>query len=68
VRKNGKGKEAENRPGSGLREEEGVDDEVRSPVSVVGPGHPIVGDADAQAVEDPVTPPVDVQDEEERGE
>jgi hypothetical protein len=64
VRKNGKGKEAETRPGSGLREEEGVDDEVRSPVSVVGPGHPIGGDADAQAGEDPVTPPVDVQDEE----
>ena len=59
-----KGKQAEKeRPGSGLREEEGVDDEVRSPVSVVGPGERVVvvegggSGGDAQGGDEPVTPP-----------
>jgi hypothetical protein len=71
VRKGGKGKEVaetKERPGSGLREEEGVDDEVRSPVSVVGPGQRFVGGGDgsvgdAQAGDEPVTPPEDAQSE-----
>jgi len=67
VRKGGKGKEAEKeRPGSGLREEEGVDDEVKSPVSVVGPGQRFVGgggSGDAQAGDEPVTPPEDAHSE-----
>jgi hypothetical protein len=51
-----------------LREEEGVDDEVRSPVSVVGPGQRIMGGdgasgGDAQAGDEPVTPPEDAQSE-----
>jgi hypothetical protein len=51
-----------------LREEEGVDDEVRSPVSVVGPGQRFVGGGDgsvgdAQAGDEPVTPPEDAQSE-----
>jgi hypothetical protein len=60
VRK-GKGKEEKDRPGSGLREEEGVDnEEVRSPVSVVGPGERVVvvsGGGSAQGGDEPVTPP-----------
>lgn len=68
VRKTGKGKDAEKeRPGSGLREEEGVDDEAKSPVSVLGPGQGSVGDGDAQAGDEPVTPPADEQSE-QRGE
>jgi hypothetical protein len=65
VRK-GKGKDEKERPGSGLREEEGVDDgEVRSPVSVVGPGHGgvvvVEGGGSAQGGDEPepVTPPED---------
>ena len=60
-----KGKTAEKeRPGSGLREEEGVDDEVRSPVSVVGPGERVdvvEGGGSAQGGDEPVTPPEDAQ-------
>ena len=59
-----KGKQADKeRPGSGLKEEEGVDDEVRSPVSVVGPGQRAVvvggggSGGDAQGGDGPVTPP-----------
>jgi hypothetical protein len=59
-----KGKQADKeRPGSGLKEEEGVDDEVRSPVSVVGPGERVVvvegggSGGDAQGGDEPVTPP-----------
>ena len=62
VRKGGKQTDKE-RPGSGLKEEEGVDDEVRSPVSVVGPGERVVAvegggsGGDAQGGHEPVTPP-----------
>ena len=72
VRKGGKGTEAERdgkeRPGSGLKEEEGVDDHndtaALSPVSVVGPGHEVIPIREAVAVgsdEPPVTPPEQVE-------
>lgn len=67
VRKGGKGKEAEReRPGSGLKEEEGVDDmndtAALSPVSVVGPGHEVIPLREAVAGdESPVTPPERVE-------
>jgi hypothetical protein len=68
VRKNGKGKEAEReRPGSGLKEEEGVDDHndaaALSPVSVVGPGHEVIPLREALADDEspPVTPPQQVE-------
>jgi hypothetical protein len=68
TRKNGKGKEAEKeRPGSGLREEEGAEIEVQSPVSVVGPAHRIGDVADARGSDEPVTPPED-EHTEQRGE
>jgi hypothetical protein len=67
VRKGGKGKEAEReRPGSGLKEEEGVDDNnsaaALSPVSVVGPGHRVIPLQEALGSdESPVTPPQQVE-------
>jgi hypothetical protein len=67
TRKNGKGKEAEKeRPGSGLREEEGAEIEVQSPVSVVGPAHRIGDVADARGSDEPVTPPEDEHTEQRR--
>lgn len=73
VRKGTKGKDAaeKERPGSGLREEEGVDDEARSPVSVLGPGPGSRGSEEVDVRggdEEPVTPPGEEEHREEKEE